>query len=46
MGSTIQATKDTVISIANDLKSKFPKINFRFGCEFYRDPVDSKSDKH
>ena len=46
MGSTIQAAKDTVISIANDLKSKFSKINFQFGCIFYRDPIDSKSDKH
>lgn len=46
MGSTIQAAKDTVISIANDLKEKFDKISFQFGCIFYRDPIDSKSDKH
>ena len=46
MGSTIQAAKDTVISIANDLKKQFSKINFQFGCIFYRDPIDSKSDKH
>ena len=46
MGSTIQAAKDTVISIARDLKDKFEKMNFQFGCVFYRDPIDSKSDKH
>lgn len=46
MGSTIQAAKDTVISIAKDLKDKFSKMNFQFGCVFYRDPIDSRSDKH
>ena len=46
MGSTIQAAKDTVILIANDLKEKFSSMKFQFGCIFYRDPIDSKSDKH
>ena len=46
MGSTIQAAKDTVILIANDLKEKFSSMKFQLGCIFYRDPIDSKSDKH
>ena len=46
MSSTIQAAKDTIVTIAQDLRNQFSKMNFQFGCIFYRDPIDSKSDKH
>ena len=46
MKSYIQSTKEQCINISNELKKKYPDLNFNFGAIFYRDPIDSPSDKH
>ena len=46
MGNYLQAAKDQCINISNELKEKFQSFNFRFGGVFYRDPIDSKTDKN
>ena len=46
MGSEINAAKDQVINILNELQSKYPAINFNFGAVFYRDKIDSPTDKN
>ena len=38
--------KNQCINISIDLKKKYPSLNFNFGAIFYRDPIDSISDKH
>ena len=32
--------------ILDDLRSSYPKMKFKYGYIFYRDPIDSKSDIH
>ena len=46
MSGEINAAKNQVINILNDLKSKYPTMNFNFGAIFYRDKIDSPSDKN
>lgn len=46
MSSTIYAAHDKAVEIAIQLKIKYPNTNFRFGAICFRDPVDSKIDKH
>ena len=42
----IQNVKNQCINISKILKIKFPHFDFNFGCIFYRDPIDSPSDKN
>ena len=46
MGSYLQAAKDQCINISNELKTKFNNYDYQFGGIFYRDPIDSNSDKN
>ena len=46
MGDEIIASKDQVIDILKELQSKYQEINFNFGAIFYRDKIDSPSDKN
>ena len=46
MQREINAAKDQVISILNELKNKYPDYNFNFGAIFYRDKIDSPSDQN
>ena len=46
MRSWIEAVSEKCINITKELDSKFPKLNFKFGGIFYRDPIDCKEDKH
>ena len=46
MGSYLEAAKDQCINISNELKSKFNNFDYQFGGIFYRDPIDSTSDKN
>ena len=46
ISSYIQNVKNECKNISNDLKDKYPNLNFNFGAIFYRDPIDSPSDKH
>ena len=45
MGHEIIAAKDNVIKIFEELKNNYKDYKFRFGCVFYRDKIDEKSDK-
>ena len=45
MGSEINAARDYVIKIFEELTTKYKDYNFHFGSVFYRDKIDSKSDK-
>ena len=46
MEEEINSVKEQDINILKDLKDKFPDINFNFGAIFYRDKIDSPSDKN
>lgn len=46
MCGKINVGKDQVIKILNELQELYPKINFNFGAIFYRDKIDSPSDKN
>ena len=46
MESWIDAAADRCLNISEELKIKFPHLEFYFGGIFYRDPVDSKEDIH
>ena len=46
MESWIDAAADRCLNISEELKLKFPHLDFYFGGIFYRDPVDSKEDIH
>jgi hypothetical protein len=46
MGKEINAAKEYVIKILNDLKEKYTDLNFHFGAVFYRDKIDSEGDKN
>ena len=46
MTSEINAAKEQVITILKELQSKYPTFNFNFGAIFYRDKIDSPSDKN
>jgi len=46
MDGEINAAKEQVINILKDLQDKFPDINFNFGAIFYRDKIDSPTDKN
>ena len=45
MGYEINAAKENVISIFDNLSKNYKDYDFRFGSVFYRDKIDSKSDK-
>lgn len=46
MQEVIHAAHDKAQKIAHDLKSSHPKVDFKFATVCYRDPVDSRTDKH
>lgn len=46
MRREINAAKEQVINIFNELKTKYPEYNFNFGAIFYRDKIDSPSDEN
>ena len=46
MESWIDAAADRCLNISEELKIKFPHLEFYFGGIFYRDPVDSEEDIH
>ena len=46
MESWIDAAADRCLNISDELKLKFPHLEFYFGGIFYRDPVDSIEDIH
>ena len=46
MGAEINAAKEQVINILNELKNKYPDYSFNFGAIFYRDVIDSPSDQN
>ena len=46
MSGEINAAKNQVINILNELKKLYPKINFNFGAIFYRDKIGSPYDKN
>jgi len=45
MGREINAARDYVIKIYEELTTKYKDYNFNFGSVFYRDKIDSKRDK-
>ena len=46
MSSYIRAAKEETKNISDELRKLYPKKMFKYGYIFYRDPIDSKSDKH
>ena len=46
MGSYIFAAKEETKNISEQLRQKYPDKMFQYGYIFYRDPIDSKGDKH
>ena len=46
MNEWIDAAADRCINISEELKIKFPQLDFYFGGIFYRDPIDSFDDIH
>ena len=46
MSGEINAAKEQVVNIYNELQSKFENINFNCGAIFYRDKIDSPSDEN
>ena len=46
MSSYIIAAKEETKNISKELKKLYPEKMFQYGYIFYRDPIDSKSDKH
>ena len=46
MGSWIEAAKQKCQSISQFALTKYPHLEFSFGAIFYRDPIDSPSDKN
>jgi len=46
MGGSIESVKTYCVEIANILKNQMMLYDFKFGAVFYRDPIDSHSDKN
>ena len=46
MSGSIENVKTYCVDIANILKNQMMLYDFRFGAVFYRDPIDSHSDKN
>ena len=46
MSSYITAAKEETKNISNELRKLYPEKMFKYGYIFYRDPIDSKNDKH
>ncbi|KAK8848221.1 hypothetical protein M9Y10_019277 [Tritrichomonas musculus] len=46
MGSAIRAAHQRATEIARSLQNTYKDVDFQFGCICYRDPVDSRGDKH
>ena len=46
MGPYINAARNETENISKELRKSYPEMNFQYGYVFYRDPVDSKGDKH
>jgi hypothetical protein len=46
MSGEINAAKEQVVNIYNELQNKYKKINFSCGAIFYRDKIDSPSDEN
>ena len=46
MSSYITAAKEETKNISDQLRKLYPEKMFKYGYIFYRDPIDSKGDKH
>ena len=46
MNNWIDAASDRCLNISEELKFKFPYLDFYFGGIFYRDPIDCEDDIH
>ena len=46
MSSYITAAKEETKNISDQLRKLYPEKMFKYGYIFYRDPIDSHSDKH
>ena len=46
MGPYITAAKEETKNMSEQLRQKYPDKMFQYGYIFYRDPIDSKEDKH
>ena len=46
MNEWIDAAADRCLNISEELKLKFPHLEFYFGGIFYRDPIDCEEDVH
>ena len=46
MDPYIEAAKSESKNISKHLRNLYPEMNFQYGYVFYRDPIDSKEDKH
>ena len=46
MDPYIDAARNETENISKELRKLYPEMNFQYGYVFYRDPVDSKEDKH
>ena len=46
MSGSINNVKTYCVDIANLLKNEMMQFDFKFGAVFYRDPIDSHSDKN
>ena len=42
----IDASVDRCLNLSEELQKAYPYLEFYFGGIFYRDPIDSKNDKH
>ena len=46
MANYITAAKEESKNISEHLRKEYPEMLFKYGYIFYRDPIDSKADKH
>ena len=46
MADYITAAKEESKNISDQLRKEYPEMLFKYGYIFYRDPIDSKGDKH
>ena len=46
MKNEINAAREQVVNILNELNNNYPEFDFNFGAIFYRDKIDSPSDEN